>query len=606
MMKHTTTIIFILFFPILLHAQQQSIDLPSTLSPSARKSIQQAMDKCVGCTYKWIDAESFLVTRPDGGTHYETWRDNTEAERAFKAKHKNNKEIEIDLGTIDTAKYSKQLKLISIIPISSEHFWPAVFIDSNEDGLLEACGQFDQQDSTKIPQVRLYEATDNTLQRWVHRFTYKDMYSFPLLVADFDGNGKDEIIMSGRTDPDATAFMYRYESKGSGFYATDSLASILHKKGGNIHWPRVADLNNDGRLEFIDLTNDYRPEDGMKVEYVQVVTFDDSLKRPRQRWKNWFNAYEEGRATTLGRISINDANGNGKKELVVSAPQGPDNRGGTVFINEWTGTAYDFKEIWRGELPSYNLYVNTEADDLNDDGRKEYYVVGTVTDRIGNRDDIYRIEAVNDTTFETTLTIHIRGMAGIHGRSIYQLDVDGDGKKELLFVEASTAIILKPDGLDNFKLYWVQHFQGNTSSYAQDINKDGKDEVIIGERYPIYGPTEPKHWTFVFTNDSSFVVEIQPIVSISYVPMLLRLYPNPSSGDINFVFNSTSGQQLELEIHDLLGRLIFDKSFNLSTENVVFIWHGSTNQGSRAKNGTYLAILKLKNNSTAKAFQLIR
>lgn len=40
------------------------------------------------------------------------------------------------------------------------------------------------------------------------------------------------------------------------------------------------------------------------------------------------------------------------------------------------------------------------------------------------------------------------------------------------------------------------------------------------------------------------------------------LYPNPSDGTFNLMFNSTSGKDINISIYDMSGRLVYDKNYN--------------------------------------------
>jgi hypothetical protein len=41
----------------------------------------------------------------------------------------------------------------------------------------------------------------------------------------------------------------------------------------------------------------------------------------------------------------------------------------------------------------------------------------------------------------------------------------------------------------------------------------------------------------------------------------LVLYPNPNNGNFNIQFTSTTGNEIKVNIHDLRGRAIFNKSY---------------------------------------------
>ena len=60
------------------------------------------------------------------------------------------------------------------------------------------------------------------------------------------------------------------------------------------------------------------------------------------------------------------------------------------------------------------------------------------------------------------------------------------------------------------------------------------------------------------------------------------LYPNPNNGNFNIQFNSTSGNEIKVNVHDMRGREIFNKTY---TNNGFF---NEDLQLSDVQSGVYL------------------
>jgi hypothetical protein len=43
------------------------------------------------------------------------------------------------------------------------------------------------------------------------------------------------------------------------------------------------------------------------------------------------------------------------------------------------------------------------------------------------------------------------------------------------------------------------------------------------------------------------------------------LYPNPNKGDFSLSFNSTSGENIDVTVHDIAGRLVHSQNFNATS-----------------------------------------
>ena len=78
-----------------------------------------------------------------------------------------------------------------------------------------------------------------------------------------------------------------------------------------------------------------------------------------------------------------------------------------------------------------------------------------------------------------------------------------------------------------------------------------------------------------------------PVLSSeSYEISDLVLYPNPNNGNFNIQFTSTSGNEINVKVHDLRGREIFTKKYlntGLFNENL---------QLNNAQSGIYLVTIQ--------------
>ena len=64
------------------------------------------------------------------------------------------------------------------------------------------------------------------------------------------------------------------------------------------------------------------------------------------------------------------------------------------------------------------------------------------------------------------------------------------------------------------------------------------------------------------------------------------IYPNPNNGNFNIQFNSNSGNEISVEVHDMRGRSIYNKSY---TNNGLF---NESLQLNNAQAGVYLVTVQ--------------
>ena len=76
-------------------------------------------------------------------------------------------------------------------------------------------------------------------------------------------------------------------------------------------------------------------------------------------------------------------------------------------------------------------------------------------------------------------------------------------------------------------------------------------------------------------NLTSWSVEICRLTAVLNTPNFgladFKIYPNPNKGNFNVQFNSESGNEIKINVHDISGRLIFNKTYQnagLFSENL--------------------------------------
>jgi subtilisin-like proprotein convertase family protein len=123
--------------------------------------------------------------------------------------------------------------------------------------------------------------------------------------------------------------------------------------------------------------------------------------------------------------------------------------------------------------------------------------------------------------------------------------------------------------------------------------------VASGESFSVFNGQNPQGtWTFrvydQFTDDNgtlnSWSIEVctqsVTLTSDSFGLENFTLYPNPNNGNFNIQFNSNSGNEIKINVHDIRGREIFNKSYDNNgffNENL---------QLNNAQSGIYLVTIQ--------------
>ncbi|MDX5321968.1 MAG: T9SS type A sorting domain-containing protein, partial [Bacteroidota bacterium] len=172
------------------------------------------------------------------------------------------------------------------------------------------------------------------------------------------------------------------------------------------------------------------------------------------------------------------------------------------------------------------------------------------------------------------------------------VDMDNDGKDELVVGSKSGKLFIfnldKNNLTDSFS-HWEEYFHqpftkkgdiadlgGRISPAIFDASGDGFPDVILGNGRGglLYLSSER-----VAEDTMTSLSPIAPSLSVV-------MYPNPSNGSIKLRQSTALGLNLEVEIRDVLGRLVYQGTWDTQAESVKFI---SLNE---LKNGSYYVVLQ--------------
>lgn len=578
--------ISIFFITATSHGQTTVLSTPSSLPPAIQATLEHAASLCLGCSYEWLNDSTLQVVRSDGTIWTERIQPSLDAVHIGQESFPNMKTVEIIVTNDDTARYSGRMKQKTLAPVALA-VDPALFVDTDGNGLIEAYGFYYKRGETPIPETRVYEAADREMSRWVLKHTYETR-NFHRVSGDMNRNGRNEVIAEN-SDTGITRF-YAYESKNDGRLAVDT--AFVIGPIAQLNSPRLADVNNDGYPDFFSRFK-AKDQDSVEQIYLQIHSFQESTNSVERVWYVGYRPYFSDRNTIFSQISIQDADDNGRMEFLITHPDGNDNHGGEVFITEWNGSGHNYDLVWHEEIPqTFGMYWNREGGDLNGDGRKEYYVVGTVTDSKGGANLIYRVEPKIGGGFEPTLKVILRGLYSFGGRNIYAADIDGDSRRELTFSDGNGLIVFEPAGLDSFKVVWKKFFPTTIRHKIHNITDDNREDIIVGLEYAdIIGISDSDQASIVFAYDSTFVLSVESAQSTTKQANEIELYPTIVGQNSVITINGqgNTGQSYRVTISDVYGRV--QKILRLKTWQTSFVWDAMDHHGKRMSKGLYFITL---------------
>jgi hypothetical protein len=154
--------------------------------------------------------------------------------------------------------------------------------------------------------------------------------------------------------------------------------------------------------------------------------------------------------------------------------------------------------------------------------------------------------------------------------------------------------------------YYPYILHGN-SRYSIEI----ADEFILDENYDGHYATMPSHnylYMVVVGGESSYMYTIGTseygIEEDDVFVTSLRIYPNPSFGNIVIEFNVRRDTPYSVEIYDIMGRAI--RSLIVEESKDMIVWDGLDNRGNPVRQGEYFVRLNTGGKSIVEKFTLLK
>ena len=309
-----------------------------------------------------------------------------------------------------------------------------------------------------------YECTANNSFALVHVLDITDEGSFvsfyPGDFGDADGDGLADLAVFGRIVNDF--YVRLYESAATGTYPTDLAWEVGGHVSEGFSWPVgavISETDGDGWLEVVI--------GGVFDSVDKVVVYENDGD---DFYRQIYSVDTEiGNGYSMGVVS--DLDGDGRDEILF---------GGSGFerdIVAYESTGDDtYEEVWTAEFnPLVNVNFIIDAGDLDNDGKKEFLAGGYVTTTGDFRLDVF--EVVGDNEVQVVATLSRSDSNFLSDANV--ADVDGDGRKEIVFGSTWGFSIYQNSGDNTWSEIWSGPAGPIESIGAGDHDQDGKEEIIV-------------------------------------------------------------------------------------------------------------------------------
>jgi hypothetical protein len=307
---------------------------------------------------------------------------------------------------------------------------------------------------------KLYKSTGNGFTEDT-TVSLPGVYGGSVTWADYNGDGKQDFLLTGYRGSDSSYISKLYKNTGNGF-TEDTTVSLPGVQYGSVTW---ADYNGDGKQDFLLTGYSYNTGSG---GYISKL------------YKNTGNGFTEDTTVSLpgvqyGSVTWADYNGDGKQDLLLTGYTGPGSS--YIYISKlYKSTGNGFTEDITVSLPGVSDGSVAWAD-YNGDGKQDFLLAGS-TGFGGYISKLYK-NTGNGFTEDTTVSL-----PGVSGGSVTWADYNGDGKQDFLLTGSTSSGYISKlykntgNGFTEDTTVSLPGVYNGSVAWA-DYNGDGKQDLLL-------------------------------------------------------------------------------------------------------------------------------
>jgi len=479
-----------------------------------------------------------------------------------------------DLRTMTDSAYTSMYTFWQEVAVSGGQVRPLIVGDVNANGRAELYGyeKLYSTDQFHVPEI-IYEQDQMGTFTLVYR--HPDSVATPLAKYDIDQDGTEELVYQTTSWQDV---VYRCPTQGS-LPTAPTIGFNPYAGGEQMDDLTFGDFDKNGKTDAVYILS-LNIHSMFISEYDAASNLIDTVYRFRPP-----RGYNEG-------FSVGDFDQDGKTDIVMGSSEGD------VYVVEAQGV-HQYAQVWSGKVETYNAYMHMKTNDIDGNGKPEFWVGGDAYySGLGmTRFTCFESDGVH--SYKPVHRIDFIGVFSFFASNCFAKDIDGDGKEELFICIDQHVMILKSPSRHQYAMYYLklnEMADSNSVYYGatlSDANGDGKAELFVTMDQVIGINPNQQRRDFTRIYKPTIVDDVQqgnePLPS-GYG--LSQNYPNPFNSSTVIRFVVPSGARLgriRLTVYDMLGREVrklLDGGQAPGEHSVS--WDGRNDAGNVVGSGTYL------------------
>ena len=470
----------------------------------------------------------------------------------------------INVWEIDTTVYANKFKFWQRVNIVND-FEGTVFADDiNKNGFIELYG-LTQINWPFGGQVEILEQDYQGIFQSI--YSYDSTSIFVQAIGDINGDGIKEVHL--RTTDTLNGKFYKADSIGS---LPTNFDFVFYYYPNQIGDERFGDFDINGKTDclFIDQNTPSK---------IVISTYVGSINN----FSTVFELLIEDDAP--GGFSVGDFDQDGKTEIVFGTALKK------VYVIEAKGEN-EYQVVWQGDAPTYNAYMISYTNDIDGNGKPEFWVGGQ--DHLTGISTFWAYESDGQNNYIPVASIELRYLVSLYTNYLQAADIDNDDREELIINIGNYLIVLKFAGQPDqhtYEIYYVKigeltepnaNFQPVT---VYDLNNDGRKDILI----PMDKYVDPNTivFSYILVQDTLTSVN-ENLLELAYNYSLHQNYPNPFNPSTTIKFVIGKPENTTIKVYNSLGKEITTLiNEYLPSGEKETSWNGKDNKGNSVPSGVY-------------------
>ena len=475
-----------------------------------------------------------------------------------------------NLWEMDTSLFNYKYQFWQEVPLGNYYIKPIIG-DISNNNRVEYYGH-KKDFFTENSEVYCYEQDANGIFNQAFKYPINTVGAHNIFDIDRDGN-LELHLMATHLDSAWGGYVHDqtfYKKTSETSLATNYYFDFNIYRGGGLNIQlndfTIGDFDKDNINEVV--FNNFMPREVWIAKFNEADTTFDSLK-----------AFPTPYIEDVSGFPIGDFDMDGKTDIVYAGSMG------NIYLIECEGVN-NYSMNWTGNTGVPNSYINFQTNDIDGNGKPEFW--------IGGEDfglDVTRLicyEANGDNSYHSVAEIEFPYLLSLNPAGAESIDIDNDGKEEIFLRIGSIVVIIKFTGKvndHNYEIYYYHSFdQAIQSSVPYKFPSDKYPSLILAMEYwqNGYGRAFTQMYKHYLTVD----VDKQESVVNNY--NLFECYPNPFNPSTNIRFSLSYSSDVKIVVYNLLGEEIItllNQSLLAGEHNVV--WKGVDKNNTSVPSGVY-------------------